>query len=46
MRIPLLKDMAKLIDDFRALYREPGKIYVPETLDDLKAICAGILRQG
>lgn len=43
---PFIKDMAKLIDDFRALYREPGKIYVPETLDDLKAICAGILRQG
>lgn len=35
---PFLKDFANLIDDFRGLYRNPEKIYVPATFEELETI--------
>lgn len=39
---PFLKDFAKLIDDFRGLYRNPDKIYVPATFEELETILSQI----
>lgn len=43
---PFLKDFAALIEDFKELYRDPSRIYVPETFEELEALFAKLKSEG